>query len=205
MEQNKTTLNTYQERFDNYLTKTPQETSGMQKEWIESLLSRIDYDTPILEIGSAFGRDAAFVQNAGFHNLTVTDAFDAAIEELNDRGFNATKLNILTGEPEGKYGLIFTSAVFLHFTAKELEVVLRKLSRHLEDDGILSFSVKQGDGEEWTDEKMEAPRYFHYWQPGPLREVIEANGYEVMVLDNIDDSQKWLAVTCRPRFTTIVA
>ena len=205
MEKNKTTLNTYQEHFDNYVAKTPQETTGMQKEWIESLLSQIDYDTPILEIGSAFGRDAAFIQAAGFSNIALTDAFDAAIRELHERGFEASKLNILTDEPEEKYGLIFASAVFLHFTAEELESVLRKLSSHLEQDGILSFSVKQGDGEEWTSEKMEAPRYFRYWQPEPLREVVEANGYEVTTLDNIDDSQKWLAVTCRPSFTTIVA
>jgi SAM-dependent methyltransferase len=197
MEKNKTTLNTYQEHFDNYVAKTPQETSGTQKEWIESLLAQINHDTPILEIGSAFGRDAAFIQNAGFHNLTVTDAFDAAIDELNNRGFNAAKLNILTDEPEGKYGLIFASAVFLHFTAEELEMVLRKLSRSLEEDGILSFSVKQGDGEEWTSEKMDAPRYFRYWQPESLQELVEASGYDILTLGNIDDSQKWLEVTCR--------
>jgi len=203
MEKNKTTLNTYQEHFDNYISKTPQETSGAQKVWIESLLSQINHGTPILEIGSAFGRDAAFMHDAGFRNVTLTDAFDAAIHELYERGFEARKLNILTDEPEGKYGLIFASAVFLHFTAEELRSVLRKLSGHLEQNGILSFSVKQGDGEEWTSDKMEAPRYFHYWQSDPLRQLVEESGYEAVTINNIDDSQKWLAVACRVKVSTI--
>lgn len=199
MEKNKTTLATYQDHFDNYIAKTPQETTGTQKVWIESLLSQIDSDTSILEIGSAFGRDAEFIQGAGFHNLTLTDAFDAAVEELNNRGFNATKLNILTDQPEKNYGLIFASAVFLHFTPYELGDVLQKLKNHLDKDGILSFSVKQGDGEEWTSEKMEALRYFCYWQLDSLRELVEANGYDIIAIENIDDSQKWIAVTCRSK------
>lgn len=199
METNKTTLETYQERFSHYIEKTPQETSGTQREWIESLLNRIDRHTPILEIGSAFGRDAEFIQRAGFENITVTDAFDAAIDELTSKGFDVKKLNILTDEPDGKYGLIFASAVFLHFTPQELQLVLRKLSGHLNDDGIISFSVKQGDGEEWSSEKMEAPRYFHYWQPASLNTLVEESGYEVLELGNIDDSQKWLMVTCRAK------
>lgn len=199
MGSNNTTLETYQNKFDNYVAGTPQEVSGTQKEWLDELLARIDTDTPILEVGSAFGRDAAYVRDAGYENLTVTDAFDAAVETLKERGFSdAQKLNLLTDEPEGEYGLIFASAVFLHFTAPEFETVLRKLHRHLGAKGLLSFTVKEGDGEMYSDDKMDAPRFFHYWRAKPLREVVESCGYEVLEIGNRDDSQKWLAVTCRP-------
>lgn len=202
MANNETTLQTYQEHFNNYINKTFSETSGSQKEWIDSILGRVSVDATILEIGSAFGRDAKYIQDAGY-DITVTDAFDAAVNELKNRGFAATKLNILTDEPQGEYDLIFAFAVFLHFTEEELRLVLAKLKPHIKDDGLLAFSVKQGDGEEWTSEKMDGPRYFHYWQKEPLTELVQECGYELVEVGNIDDSQKWLAVTCTPATTAL--
>jgi SAM-dependent methyltransferase len=199
MESNRTTLDTYQKNFDNYVSKTAQETSGSQKDWIESFLTYIDKDTPILEIGAAFGRDAAFITSEGYTNLTVSDAFDVAVDTLKQKGFeNVQKLNVLTDEPNEKYGLIIASAVFLHFTSDELQIVLQKLRGNLLDNGVLAFSVKQGEGEEWTNNKMDGPRFFRYWQKDEIGQQVETCGYEIINLGNIDDSQKWLAVTCRP-------
>ena len=149
MDTNRITLNTYQEEFDKYEAGTSQRVSGTQKEWIDGLLARIDTDTLMLEVGSAFGRDAAYIKDAGYENITVTDAFDAAIDRLRKRGFaDAKKFNALTDEPDGEYGLIFASAVFLHFTEREFETVLQKLHGHLGKSGLLAFTVKEGDGEE---------------------------------------------------------
>ncbi len=197
MSTNETTLETYQQYFDNYVNKTVAETSGTQKQWIDSLLGRVGHNAAILEIGSAFGRDASYIKEAGY-TITATDAFDAAIEKLNQLGFAAVKLNVLTDELDGEYDLIFASAVFLHFTPDELRGVLGKLRARLKQDGLLAFSVKQGDGEEWTDEKMESPRYFCYWQKEPLTQLVAESGYSLVEVGNVDDSQKWLMVTCQP-------
>lgn len=199
MSNNERTLQTYQDKFTNYVSMTAQETTGHQQVWIEHLLSMIHQDDPILEIGSAFGRDASFIMNKGYRNLLVTDAFDAAIEELKKRGFdNAQKLNVLTDEPDGTYSLILAAAVFLHFSEDELQTVLSNLHDHIREDGFLAFSVKQGNGEEWSEHKMDEPRFFKYWQGEPLKKMIEASGYKVLEIGNIDDSEKWLAVTCQP-------
>lgn len=200
METNRTTLTTYQEKFNNYIAGTPHEVSGTQKDWIDRLLQRVDAKTSILEIGSAFGRDASYIQQAGYMNVTVTDAFDAAVDSLKEHGFtSAQKLNILTDEPEGEYGLIFASAVFLHFTENEFELALSNIHNHLGAKGLLAFTVKEGDGEEWSSAKMEAPRFFHYWREVPLKNMVQKCGYKVLeITTNEEFSQKWLAVTCQP-------
>lgn len=197
---NQTTLETYQDNFDTYVSGTPCDVSGTQKTWIEGTLSRINKETPTLEIGAAFGRDAMFMKNAGYTNIKVTDAFKAAVETLKARGFtDARKLNVLTDEPEGEYGLIFASAVFLHFNEREFETALERLRSHIGLNGLLAFTVKQGDGEEWSEAKMGAPRYFKYWQEVPLRETVVKCGYRLIELINNEEySQKWLAVTCTP-------
>lgn len=200
MESNQATLATYQENFAKYITGTPHEVSGPQERWIESVLARIDKDVRILEIGSAFGRDAAYMQNAGYANITVTDAFDAAVESLKEQGFaDAKKLNVLTDELEGEYGLIFASAVFLHFTEREFETVLGKLRSHLGVSGLLAFTVKEGDGEEWSNAKMDAPRYFHYWREATLKNLVQKCGYKILELvTNEEYGQAWLEVACQP-------
>lgn len=200
METNRTTLATYQENFDKYVAGTSQEVSGTQRRWIDRVLARIDKNASILEIGAAFGRDAAYMQDAGYANVTVTDAFDAAIDTLKERGFSdAKKLNVLTDELEGEYGLIFASAVFLHFTEREFETVLRKLHGHLGASGLLAFTVKEGDGEEWSSAKMEAPRFFHYWREISLENTVEKCGYRILEITASEESgQKWLSVTAQP-------
>jgi len=200
METNETTLATYQENFDKYIAGTSPEVSGTQQRWIDRVLARVDKSAPILEVGAAFGRDAAYMQDAGYTDVTVTDAFDAAVDALKERGFaDAKKLNVLTDELEGEYGLIFASAVFLHFTEREFETVLGKLHSHLGARGLLAFTVKEGNGEEWSSAKMDAPRFFHYWREVSLENTVQKCGYKILeIATNEEFGQKWLAVTAQP-------
>jgi SAM-dependent methyltransferase len=196
MDSNSKTLQTYNEHFSNYIDGTVQVTSGFQAQWLEYLLSLRREDSRILELGSAFGRDAVFISGKGFTNFLATDAFDAAVEMLKAKGLNAKKLNLLTDAIEGEYDLILASAVFLHFTATEFNQVLAKIKAALSTDGILGFSVKNGSGEEWSDAKMGAPRFFHYWGEDDLRRTLDEVGYTIVDLRHSDDD-KWIHVTAR--------
>jgi 2-polyprenyl-3-methyl-5-hydroxy-6-metoxy-1,4-benzoquinol methylase len=195
MSSNKETLQTYEHHFQEYIDGTVKETSGFQKEWLEYLLALHTEDAAILEVGSAFGRDAAFMAQRGFHNLTTSDAFDVAVTTLLDRGFVAKKLNLLDDEIVGQYDLIIASAVFLHFTEPELRTVLLKIAPALTKNGALGFSVKNGTGEEWSSEKVGAPRFFHYWTEDTLLPVLTDCGYVVIDTRRTEDS-KWLHITC---------
>jgi len=196
MDSNLKTLETYEQHFSRYMRDTVDVTGGFQKEWFEFLLTKIRKNAPILEIGSAFGRDADFIRSMGYENLTVSDAFDAAVQELRKRKFNhIKKINVLTDKIDGSYDLIVAAAVFLHFNKKELTSVLNKLRGNLANDGILAFSVKLGDGEEWSTHKMDAPRYFRYWRESELAKLLDENGYTVIDVRTTIE-KKWLHLTC---------
>jgi len=196
MNSNKETLQTYEHHFQEYINGTVQETSGFQKEWLEYLLAFCEKDAAILEVGSAFGRDATFISQQGFHSLIPTDAFDAAVTTLRERGFIAQKLDLLDDGVVGRYDLIIASAVFLHFTESELRTVLLKIAPALAENGILGFSVKNGTGEEWSSEKVGAPRFFHYWTGDTLLPVLADCGYAVVDTRRTEDN-KWLHMTCK--------
>lgn len=198
MGSNLTTLETYNEHFSNYVDGTAQVTSGFQKEWLEYLLGFCNPESRILEIGAAFGRDATFIAGKGFTNLLVTDAFDAAVATLRHKGFNAAMLNLLRDDIAETYDLVIASAVLLHFTVDEFHETLTKLKPALSGGGRLGFSVKNGVGEEWSDAKMGAPRFFHYWSEEDLRQALASLDYEVIDLRHSEDG-KWLHVTAWPR------
>lgn len=192
---NAKTLQTYEDHFETYITETAQVTNGFQQKWLEYLLSFCEQDSAILEVGSAFGRDATFITQLGFRNFTPTDAFDAAVTFLREHGFdNTQKLNLLEDEITHKYDLVIAAAVLLHFTEPELRTSLLKIAASLTDNGIFGFSVKSGTGEEWSSDKVGAPRFFHYWTVDAIRPVLEDCGYEIIdVRYGLDG--KWLLVT----------
>lgn len=67
---------------------------------------------------------------------------------------------------------------------------------------MFAFTVKQGEGSGWSEEKLGAPRYFNYWKPDPLKELLEATGFnEVEINDgnqgHSHSNAKWIHVISR--------
>lgn len=189
---NAQTLYAYNHNVSSYIQGTPQEVSGSVQAWIDHTLTCIPFHATILEIGSAFGRDAAYIESKG-HPVDRSDAADNFVNFLQEQGHNARHFNVLTDPLPVQYDLIFANAVFLHFKEEELHHVLNKVYNGLHPQGILSFSVKLGEGEEWTEEKVGAPRYFRYWQPQPLQDIVVQHGFEIF------------STTCDGKFIQIIA
>ena len=101
----------------------------------------------------------------------VTDATPAFVEHLREQGHPALGFNVLTDPVPGGYQIILANAVFLHLTRPQLADTLRRLLAALTNGGRLAFTVKQGEGEEWSTAKLDLARYFCYWQPEPLHNL----------------------------------
>ncbi|HTH16784.1 MAG TPA: class I SAM-dependent methyltransferase [Magnetospirillum sp.] len=171
---NDETLRSYRDRVQEYVDRTAHEVTGASKDWIDAALSGLPASARVLELGSAFGRDAAYMAAKGYR-VECTDAVPEFVERLRESGFNARPFNALTDELEAGYDLILANAVLLHFSRDEFARVLGKLRRSLGDGGRFAFSLKRGRGEEWSRMKLGAPRFFCYWEPhqleAPLREA----------------------------------
>lgn len=196
---NDKTLQTYEQNFSRYIGGTVQvnKEGDFQTQWLHDFLQYLPKDARILEIGSAFGRDAQFIEELGYSVLR-TDAFNAAVKYLRGRGHKAERLNALTDNIPQGYDALLANAVFLHFTKGEFAMVLRKCYDALTEDGILAFSLKKGDGEVMSDEKMEAPRYFRYWQTEPVIHLLGQAQFEALDQRTSPDD-KWLNFLARKR------
>lgn len=187
---NETTIATYDNGVNEYIEGTVQVTSGFQKRWLDEELQDLPKDAAILEIGSAFGRDARYLIERGFAP-ELTDATPGFVEHLTAQGLEATLLDIISQQPEKPYDLILACAVFLHFTEDDFDAAIGHVRDALTAEGRFAFSLKYGEGEEWTESKMGAPRYFRYWNEATLEDRL--GELDMRVIDmRLSDDGKWL-------------
>jgi SAM-dependent methyltransferase len=191
---NQKTIQVYDAHVDEYIASTPHQVVGVVKEWLDEALADLPKDATILEIGSAFGRDAAYMQNLGY-TVQCSDASKSFVELLQQKGLNVMKLNVITDDLGGPYDLVLANAVLLHFTRADTRRVLQKVFRSLKDGGRFAFTLKQGEGYEWRGNKG-APRYFCYWTEEQLKRLLKSIGLTDVTIkaDQVTAHSIWLQV-----------
>lgn len=188
---NERTLETYNNGVQQYIDNTPQVVDGAVKKWLDALFAGVQYDARILEIGSAFGRDARYIESMGY-SVHRTDAATGFVDYLRAKGEHAEMLNVLTDSiNEGFYDVVFADAVFLHFNEEEFLVALKNVHLGLSSQGRLGLTLKNGDGEEVARHKMNDDRYFKYWRKPELVRTLSEAAFKVVSIDQAMDD-KWL-------------
>jgi len=196
-DKNQKTIDAYNAHVSEYISGTPQQVDGDVKTWIDKALSFVSKGGRVLELGSAFGRDAAYIESIGY-KVQRTDATKSFVDLLQQQGHQARLLNAITDDFGSTYDMVFANAVLLHFNPDEIAKALRKANEGLGKGGILAFTVKEGEGEEWTDAKLNAPRYFCYWQANDLTKVVNEAGFEIVELSyGKTKNANWLQVIAR--------
>jgi SAM-dependent methyltransferase len=196
---NDTTIQTYATHLDEYVAGTPQTVDGPLQDWIDAAISELPTDASILELGSGFGRDAQYIQTHGY-SVHCSDAVEGFVSLLQQKGLDAQKLDAIADPLPGTYDLVFADAVLLHFTRSDTALLLKKVHAALTTNGRFAFSVKRGDGEEWSDEKLGAPRFFCYWTPAQISELLANCGYRSheMVGNGVGhNGAQWLRIIAR--------
>ena len=145
-----------------------------------------------LELGSGPGRDADYLEQRGLR-VSRTDATPAFVERLRARGHDARHLDARTDDLGGPYDAVFAFAVLLHLSRTQFEDVLARARSAVVDNGVLAVTLKEGDGEGWTDAKLDRSRHFTYWREPELRAVLGRTNWSVLSLEHVPGrSEQWL-------------
>jgi 2-polyprenyl-3-methyl-5-hydroxy-6-metoxy-1,4-benzoquinol methylase len=201
MDENTKTLQTYNSKINDYIAATPKVVTGDVKIWLDKSLSFLKPGSTILEIGSAFGRDATYIAEQGFR-VYPTDASEKFVDFMKAHNIRAKLLNAITDSLDGPYNMIYANAVLVHFTVEQTEKVLDKIHDVLKKGGIFAFRIKRGDGNEWSSEKVGGLRYYQYWQPEEIAKLVNKHNFELIELtkgsSDFNDF-KWLQVIARKK------
>lgn len=104
-------------------------------------------------------------------------------------------MDVRTDAFDGPYDGVLALAVLLHLTPRQLRHALCRLRGAVRDGGVLAFSVKEGDGSEWSTAKIGLPRYFTYWCEPDLRALLSDTGWAVRSFEHIaGPADDWLYV-----------
>jgi len=173
---NKKTIESYETSINEYIQNTPSKRGAVVEDWIDRSLQTLKPDAKILEIGSAYGRDAKIIEEKGFR-VHKTDATKGFVDILKKDDPTARILNIITDDIDDTYDLVIANAVFLHFNNDETYSATKKVYEALNPKGIFSLTLKQGEGEAWQNNKGMAPRFFNYWSEDSIIELLTTAGF----------------------------
>jgi len=176
---NQKTLKAYENGLDAYNAAKIPEVTGSVKEWLDASLEMIPKKGRVLELGSGHGRDANYIEAKDF-NVDRTDAANSFVEYMQKNAKEARLLNALTDDLGTGYAMVYANAVLLHFTPEQSLEVIQKVYKCLDRDGVFAFSVKIGDGSAWSNSKLNAPRYFTFWNEKNLKKMISKTGFKIV-------------------------
>lgn len=134
---------------------------------IQEALQRLVHCLPpggsVLEIGSGPGRDADFVEALGAV-VRRSDAAQAFLDLMAERGKAADLLNVITDELGGPYDGVLAMGVLIYVDREQIDTVLRKIHAALKPGGACLVAMREGEGETdgewhtvcWTGERFAA-------------------------------------------------
>lgn len=182
------TIAAYQEYAQAYAAARTGVPDQIHRDIVE-FSGRVGPGGQVLEIGSGPGLDALALEESGL-SVRRTDITPAFVDLLRAQGHDADVLDPLSDDLGGPYDGVWASAVLLHVERADLPVLLTRVRAAVRDDGVLYLSVKEGDGEVWsTHGSVATPRHFVLWREEPLREVLDASGWEVERLAHTQGSR----------------
>lgn len=197
---NDLTIKTYKEGFAKYTERTVPEVGAEFKEWMDCFLEHLPEAGSILELGSATGRDARYFRAKGF-KVSCTDVIPEALQKLKEDGFEVREFDFrdeIVDDWLANFDGFFANAVFLHAPQAVFEKAIANILKVLKKNGVAAFSLKLGEGESLTSEKMDAPRYFNYHSELDVRSLLTALDFEIIRISQSGDG-KWLHVIVRSK------
>lgn len=209
--ENKRTVEVYKKTAKEYISssinttedeiiKAERKKEKLQK-FIKESFSSLKKQSKILEIGSADGENAKYIEDLGF-KVTPSDIAEDFLDAIKKLNLDPIKLDIVEDEIKEKYNGVFCWRVFVHFTKEDAKKVLEKVYNILEGDGIFIFNAMNREirnvEDEWVDFEgkfhIGIDRYYNYYYQEELDNMIKLTGFNIINFhkEGGEFNNKWL-------------
>lgn len=190
------TIAAYDDRVDAYLAARPATPPEAVVAWLQRFAGLVP-GPRVLEIGSGPGDDADLLEGHGLR-VQRSDASRAFVDRLRGLGHDALLLDLRRDPLPGGFDGVLADAVLLHLERDELDRALRAICDALVPGGVLAYSLKEGDGETWSERKLGVPRRFVLWREPALRAALERAGLVAIEVQRVEGrADRWLQVLAR--------
>lgn len=183
------TLQSYEGSAAEYADKTASlHPSEMGKKFMSLLPSK----GRVLDVGCGPGRDAKIFSDKGFDVVGID--FSSQMIELAKKTAPKAKFVVMDLHkldfPPNSFDGIWASACFLHISKRHLLAILSTLATLLVPGGILYFSVKQGIGEQLSQDSRydNANKFWSFFEEVEWIDLLKQASFEIIEIE-VDPSQ----------------
>lgn len=152
----------------------------------------------ILDVGCGPGRDVKYFSDQGLEPIGI-DLSKALLTKASEIAPNAKFIEMdmrnLAFEKESFDG-IWACASFLHLPKKEASIALAQFYRVLIKGGILSISVKAGQGERFVekDEYLGFSKFYSFYSEDEIVALINSQGFKILKITIDKKKDTWINI-----------
>ena len=191
------TLRTYEQQAHRYAAASVSTVRPEVASLLDAVVARLPAGARLLEVGTGPGVEASYLEQRGVA-VDRTDATAAFVRRLRADGHDARLLDVRDGDLGGPYDAVLAHAVLLHLAREQTRSALASCLQAVRPGGLLALTLKEGEGESWSDAKLDAPRWFVYWREDGLRDLLVRVGWRVLAMQEVQGrTQPWLHVLCQ--------
>ena len=166
------TLNYYNENAKYYFDTTVNADMSKQYEFFLQYVK----SGRLLDLGCGSGRDSLYFKNLGF-DVTAIDGSEELCKIAREyTGLNVKCMRFDELRDIGYYDGIWACASLLHVDKRFLINILKKTRDALKQTGYMYVSMKNGEGEEVTEEG----RYYNYLTYDKFKDLTNLSGLDIV-------------------------
>lgn len=156
------------------------------EEILERFIELLPEDAEVLDLGCGSGRDSLYMLENGF-DVTAIDGSEELCELASIHiGQDVLFMNFEEIEFVDVFDGVWACASLVHIEKNKIKQILDKIFRSLHEEGILYFSVLEGEFE-----GVRNGRYFSDYRTKELRELLEDyERIEIIDIFKTDDIRK---------------
>lgn len=192
----KVTADTYTSVSSNYHS----EHAGklVSQEQLDEFISYVNPPAQVLDIGTGPGYDLKYLsERYGTSGIEISKRFVEIAQ------FENPNSEILFGDiasydiGQKKFKGIWARDSIHHIPSDKLDIVFKKIYDALVEEGIFYVIVREGEGEFTEEEKKsysknKLRRFYHLFSEEELLERAKKQGFELVKLDHVQRSHKWI-------------
>lgn len=159
------------------------------------LFELIPIDGRVLDLGCGAGRDLAWMVERGARGLGADLSLGMLSEARKIASAPLCQMEMRRlGFASASFAAVWCDAAMLHLPKADVPGALAEIARVLLPGGFFFFSVKEGSGEGMEIfSKFNVDRYFSYYTPTELRQILEQAGFTVLRQKRSSDGKRfWL-------------
>lgn len=165
---------------------------------LESFREQVKTPARVLVVGVGAGHDLGYLSQ--YYSVTGVEADKEMLHIAQYENPNTDIINMDVRDYEvqtNTFKGIWSRGVLHHLEDENRHLVFAKLAAGLVPGGLMHLIVREGHGQAYEEEihaGERITRYYNYITELELRDLASKNGLEIVKLDHVERSHKWLSV-----------